>query len=67
MEKRQGDAQLTNSGKRIFEKILADLKAPKPGLSYEVRLVWSTRRRANRPNDYVVRADNHGVPQNRHR
>ena len=37
MENVKGMLNSTNSGKRIFEQILNDLKAPKAGLSYEVR------------------------------
>lgn len=68
MENVKGMLNSTNSGKRIFEQILADLKAPKAGLSYEVRsLVVHKEEGELDPNDYVIEADDHGIPQSRHR
>lgn len=68
MENVKGMLNSTNSGKRIFERILADLKSPKAGLSYEVRslVVHKVDGELN-PNDYVIEADEHGIPQSRHR
>lgn len=68
MENVKGMLNSKNSGKRIFEQILADLKAPRPDLSYEVRsfVVHKTDGELD-PNDYVIEADDHGVPQSRHR
>lgn len=68
MENVKGMLNSTNSGKRIFEQILADLKAPKADLSYEVRsLVVHKEKSELDPNDYVIEADDHGIPQSRHR
>jgi DNA (cytosine-5)-methyltransferase 1 len=68
MENVKGMLNSTNSGKRIFEKILADLKAPRDDLSYEVRsLVVHKNEGELDPNDYVIEADDHGIPQTRHR
>lgn len=68
MENVKGMLNSTNSGKRIFEKILADLKAPKDGLIYEVRsLVVHKMNGALDPSDYVIEADDYGIPQSRHR
>lgn len=68
MENVKGMLNSTNSGKRIFEKILADLKAPRADLSYEVRsLVVHKEEGELDPNDYVIEADDHGIPQSRHR
>lgn len=68
MENVKGMLNSTNSGKRIFEQILADLKAPKAGLSYEIRsLVVHKAEGELDPNDYVIEADDHGIPQSRHR
>lgn len=68
MENVKGMLNSTNSGKRIFEQILADLKAPKGGLSYEIRsLVVHKAEGELEPNDYVIEADDHGIPQSRHR
>jgi DNA (cytosine-5)-methyltransferase 1 len=68
MENVKGILNSTNSGKRIFEKILADLKAPRENLSYEVRsLVVHKPDGELDPNDYVIEADDYGIPQSRHR
>ncbi|MBO9740141.1 DNA cytosine methyltransferase [Xanthomonas axonopodis pv. begoniae] len=68
MENVKGMLNSMNSGKRIFEKILADLKAPRDGLVYEVRsLVVLKGEGELGPNDYVIEADDHGIPQSRHR
>ncbi len=68
MENVKGMLNSTNSGKRIFEQILADLKAPKAGLSYEVRsLVVQKAEGELDPIDYVIEADDHDIPQSRHR
>lgn len=69
MENVKGMLNSTNSGKRIFEKILADLKSPQGNLSYEVRslVVHKTEGKELDPNDYVIEADDYGIPQSRHR
>lgn len=68
MENVKGMLNSTNSGKRIFEKILADLKAPRENLRYEVRsLVVHKKEGELDPIDYVIEADDHGIPQSRHR
>lgn len=68
MENVKGMLNSTNSGKRIFEQILADLKAPKAGLNYEIRsLVVHKEEGELDPNDFVIEADDHGIPQSRHR
>lgn len=68
MENVKGMLNSTNSGKRIFEQILADLKAPRSGLRYEVRSLVVHRAVGElHPNDYVIEADDYGIPQSRHR
>jgi DNA (cytosine-5)-methyltransferase 1 len=68
MENVKGMLNSMNSGKRIFEQILADLKAPRDGLSYEIRSLVVQKKEGNLdPNDYVIEADEHGIPQSRHR
>ncbi|MFT4194714.1 DNA cytosine methyltransferase [Ottowia sp.] len=68
MENVKGMLNSTNSGKRIFEQILADLKAPRDDLKYEIRsLVVHKKEGELAPNDYVIEADDHGIPQSRHR
>ncbi|VTU33228.1 Modification methylase BspRI [Variovorax sp. PBL-H6] len=69
MENVKGMLNSTNSGKRIFEQILGDLKSPREDLSYEVRSLVVHKKEGEEldPNDYVIEADDHGVPQSRHR
>lgn len=68
MENVKGMLNSTNSGKRIFEHILSDLKSPSTNLRYEVRsFVVSKTADELQPNDYVIEADDHGIPQSRHR
>ncbi|HEU4460859.1 MAG TPA: DNA cytosine methyltransferase [Methylibium sp.] len=68
MENVKGMLNSKNAGKHIFERILADLKAPRADLSYEIRsLVVNKQDGELEPNDYVVEADDHGIPQSRHR
>lgn len=69
MENVKGMLNSKNSGKRIFEKILADLKSPRENLSYEVRslVVHKNEGEELDPNDYVIEADDYGIPQSRHR
>lgn len=68
MENVKGMLNSKNAGKHIFERILADLKAPRADLNYEVRsLVVHKKEGGLDPNDYVIEADNHGIPQSRHR
>lgn len=68
MENVKGMLNSTNSGKRIFEQILSDLKAPRSDLKYEIRsfVVQKTEGELE-PNDYVIEAEDYGIPQNRHR
>lgn len=66
MENVKGMLNSKHGGTHIFERILADLKEPKEGLSYEIRSLVVDRD-ALEPKDYVIEADNYGVPQSRHR
>lgn len=68
MENVTGMLNSTNSGKRIFEKIFFDLKAPRDDLRYEIRSFVVPKVEGElEPSDYVIRADDHGIPQSRHR
>jgi len=68
MENVKGMLNSTNSGKRIFEQIMSDLKAPRSDLRYEIRSFAVHKEDGElRPNDYVIKADEHGIPQSRHR
>lgn len=66
MENVKGMLNSTHGGSRIFDRILADLKAPKEGLSYEIRSLVVDGDELE-PRDYVIQAENYGIPQNRHR
>lgn len=66
MENVKGMLNSTNGGKHIFERILADLKKPREDLRYEIRSLVVNKDELE-PNDYVIEADDHGVPQSRHR
>lgn len=66
MENVKGMLNSTHGGSRIFERILADLKEPKEGLSYEIRSLVVDGDKLE-PKDYVIQAENYGIPQNRHR
>ncbi len=69
MENVKGILSSTNSGKRIFDKIITDLKSPREDLSYDIRSLVVNKAEGNEldPKDYVIRADDHGIPQSRHR
>lgn len=68
MENVKGMLNSTNSGKRIFEQILSDLKSPRADLQYEIRsFVVNKVDGEHEPNDYVIEADEYGIPQSRHR
>jgi DNA (cytosine-5)-methyltransferase 1 len=66
MENVKGMLNSQHGGSSIFQRILSDLQSPRPGLKYEIRsLVVAKEQLA--PTDYVIEADDHGVPQSRHR
>lgn len=68
MENVKGMLNSTNAGKRIFEQILSDLKSPRENLAYEIKSLVVHKADGNlEPNDYVIEADDHGIPQSRHR
>lgn len=50
------------AGQSVFQQILEDLRRP----GYEVRS-FVTREESLSPDDYVIRAEEYGVPQRRHR
>ena len=66
MENVKGMLNSQHGGSSIFQRILRDLRSPRAGLKYEIRsLVVAKDQLA--PADYVIEADDHGVPQSRHR
>lgn len=66
MENVKGMLNSQHRGTRIFERILSDLADPKPGLTYRIRSLAVAKDELE-PEDFVVEADDHGVPQSRHR
>jgi len=66
MENVKGMLNSKNAGKHIFERILSDLKSPREDLSYVVKSLVVNKEELD-PKDYVIEADDHGVPQSRHR
>ena len=66
MENVKGILSSMHGGTRIFDRIIADLSHPTKGLKYEIR---SFVRHENQPKpvDFIVEAENHGLPQKRHR
>jgi DNA (cytosine-5)-methyltransferase 1 len=66
MENVKGMLSSKHGGSKIFERILGDLATPKEGLSYQIRSLV-VHGDELKPNDYVIEADDYGVPQSRHR
>lgn len=66
MENVKGVLSSKQGGASIFARILSDLKAPKDGLSYQIRSLV-VRGNELEPKDYVIRAEDYGIPQSRHR
>lgn len=68
MENVKGLLSSQHSGSPMFERILADLCAPAPGLKYEIRsFVKKGNSDTLEPVDFVIQAERHGIPQCRHR
>lgn len=68
MENVKGMLSSRHEGGRIFERIKADLETPGDGLNYEIRsLVVPVAATDLQPSDFIIRAEEHGVPQRRHR
>lgn len=68
MENVKGLLSSQHSGSPMFERILADLCAPTPGLEYEIRsFVKKGNSSTLEPIDFVIQAEQHGIPQCRHR
>lgn len=67
MENVKGMLSSSVEGLAIFEQVVSDLKRAGPGYRL-ISLSASLQSEANpEPKDFVVRAENHGVPQARHR
>jgi DNA (cytosine-5)-methyltransferase 1 len=68
LENVRGVLSSTHGGSSIFKRILDDLSNPSPGLHYQIRSFncpWDVG--IADPMDFVVQAENHGLPQARHR
>jgi DNA (cytosine-5)-methyltransferase 1 len=68
MENVKGLLSSTHDGNPIFERIIADLSKPSRNVSYAIHslTVESTDNRLQ-PQDFVIRSEDYGVPQSRHR
>lgn len=68
MENVKGLLSSRHGGEGIFQRILDDLSKPADGLRYRIHAVGPrSGELLDRHNDYVVRAEDYGVPQKRHR
>ncbi|MGA2936568.1 MAG: DNA cytosine methyltransferase [Syntrophobacteraceae bacterium] len=81
MENVTGILSATHKGKSVINKIIKDLQFPaaavnvhtKQGIPYEKRtyclysLVKQTTAGGLEPSDFIIKAENYGVPQSRHR
>lgn len=66
MENVKGVLTSKQAGTGIFQRILADLANAKEGLRYQVRSLVVQGEKLE-PEDYVIEAENYGIPQCRHR
>lgn len=66
MENVKGILTSKHKGSSIFVKILSDLENPGNGLRYQVRS-FVVPGESPGPQDYVIEAENFGIPQSRHR
>ena len=68
MENVKGMLSSKHGGNLIFERILDDLTTPSHDLKYEIRSFVCTGNGSQlRPIDYVIEAEQYGIPQTRHR
>lgn len=72
MENVKGMLSAEVDGNRIFDQILMDLHDPckfigKKGEKYRVFSMVTPPSEDHQPSDYIIRAENYGIPQARHR
>lgn len=68
MENVKGLLSSRNAGQGMFHKILDDLRNLPGGVRYEIRsLVVDVDPEDLQPQDFIIRAEEHGLPQKRHR
>lgn len=66
MENVKGLLTSKHSGAGMFDRILGDLRAPRPDLAYRIRSLVVPGEDVE-PQDYVIKAEDYGIPQSRHR
>ncbi|MDQ0076796.1 DNA cytosine methyltransferase [Arthrobacter oryzae] len=68
MENVKGLLSSKNGDSSMFQTILGDLKRLPSGVSYEIRsLVVDAEPQDLNPSDFIIRSEEYGVPQKRHR
>jgi DNA (cytosine-5)-methyltransferase 1 len=68
MENVKGLLSSTNAGYQMFDRIMSDLRQPRLGLDYDIHsLVVRKDASEYLPNDFVIHAEDYGIPQKRHR
>lgn len=68
MENVKGMLSSQHEGAGIFAQIKSDLEQPREGLEYELRSLVVPESPDNLdPRDYIIRAEDYGIPQRRHR
>lgn len=66
MENVKGMLTSQHGGSPIFDRILSDLRSPGNGHEYRIRSLVVEGEDLD-PHDYVIEAENYGLPQSRHR
>jgi len=68
MENVKGLLSSTHAGTGMFDRILRDLSEPSKGVSYSIHSLTKAGRASSfRPEDFIIRSEDFGVPQRRHR
>lgn len=68
MENVKGMISSATTGRKIFDVILSDLRNPRADLEYDIYSLSSDKLPADLvPTDFIVRSEEYGVPQKRHR
>ncbi|MBG6183049.1 DNA (cytosine-5)-methyltransferase 1 [Arthrobacter sp. CAN_A214] len=68
MENVKGLLSSKNGDDSMFQTIMADLRALPSGVTYEIRsLVVDEDPERLKPSDFIIKAEDYGVPQKRHR
>ncbi len=67
MENVKGILTSKNGGSHIFSRILDDLSNPAGDLSYQIRSLVVNQTENLDPQDFIIKAEDYGIPQARHR